>query len=283
MKRTLVLVAAAMFVFACGNNGSNNGGTESDSALAAIDLEQTGMNINWRKMLNDAMALDSLKLNISGSIPESQLSPISEEAGQAWLKFVGLLGLDKGKEAFEYFESHEGSFAEYLRFDTLYYLFVTKVYLPGCTVRMNQGDYQRKVVDVLEKELGKADRYINSSLYSGEIAFPDYYEDLIMQLMFAYKNAGDKDSAYKMSGMITDYVAGRYGKDNIQYANSLCSKATLAAESGSSYTAVLTARQAIKLYRQLAGQPDMSEEDAKEAAGQADYLEGMIKEWQKSE
>lgn len=283
MKKTFVLAIAAMLACACGNHGNNNGSAENDSALAAVDLEQTGISINWRKMLDDSMALDSLKNGIAASIPASQLTPISVEAKQSWFKFIGMLGLDKGKEAFEYFESDEKSFAEYLQFDGIYYLFVTRVYLPSCSVRMNQSDYQRKVVDVLEKELGKADQYVNASLYSGNIAFPDYYDDLLMQLMLAYKNGGDHDAAYRMSNMITEYVSGRYGDDNLQYANALCNKASLAAEAGSGYTAVLTARQAIKLYSQLAGQSGLSEADAKEIADQVDFLESSLKEWQKSE
>ena len=241
MKKILFVLMLALLIAGCKEKKK----VYYESDVIADEEYDKSKEVDYLTLYIRCHELDSLKdLAVKSAIKDGvRVEALPDSVGKIWDDFITLVLSRRGEPAFELFDTHRQSFADYLRLDFINYGFITKVYLPYKATVSTREEYGEICIAELEQEFMKAQQ----GLMMGQ-GVSSHYENMLMDLFYAYVNYGYNDKAYNLCTEILAFVKMRYGEDSINYATMLNNKANLCNNMGNSYSAMVSAKQALTIY-----------------------------------
>ncbi|MBQ9584245.1 MAG: hypothetical protein IJR25_07995 [Bacteroidales bacterium] len=272
MKRIVVVMMLALMLFGC---------REKKKVYYETDVEQvpeqmSPYDVDWIGLFIRCHELDSIKsvAEVTSQRGGRPMPPLPDSLDAIWQEMTSRILMRQGSEAFGLYESHRDDIERYLRLDFINYGFVTRVYLPYKATQSTKEEYGEICIDELKKELTKAQR----SIMLGE-GIPSHYESLLMDLFYAFVNNSRNEEALAMCNEILAYYDATNAAGTIKYAEMLGRKASLSHDNGNAYTAVVSAKQAIKIYKD--NMAAATPEQKQTMADAIKSLEDNINSWQK--
>ena len=271
------ILTALMLVLAVALAGCKEKKPFIQSDIKQDNVLAPGQDVDWIGLYLRAHDLDSLKdVAVEGSRKIGIALPaLADSVPALWEEWTNLLLLRKGKQAFDLFDSHRRDFADYLRFDFINYGFMTQVYLPYMATVNTKEDYGKICIEELEGEFVKAQQ----SIMAGN-PIPSHYENLLIDLFYAYANFNENDRALTLIDEILAYTSANYGEDSPKYATMLCNKANLCHNMGNSYSAAVAARRAIAIYGNCLSSDRYGEEERAKMIKEKSGIEAKLDLWQ---
>ena len=272
MKRIFVVMMLALMIAGC--QGKKKVYYQSD---VKVDEElENAKGVDYLTLYIRCHELDSIKDSavaaaLKGGHP---FEALPDSVAKNWDDMIGLILTRQGERAFQFYDNHRQSIADYLRLDFLNYGFITRVYLPYKATVSTQEEYGDICISELEKEFIKAQQGLMMGM-----GVPSHYENMLMELFHAYVNYGHNDQALDLCNEILAFIQVTYGPESENYANMLNNKANLCNNMGSGYSAAIAAKQAIAIYDKCLAEGGDEERMAK-IAGEKSKLEEKLKLWQ---
>ena len=272
------ILTALMLVLAISLAGCKEKKVYNQADIAGQDVLQPGSDVDWIGLYLRAHELDSIKkvAEVQSLRAGYPMEPLPDSVSTLWDNMLNEILLRHGDIAFDkMYDNHRDDIERYLRLDFIHYGFITKVYLPYKATVSTKEKYGEICIGTLERELAKAQSTI---MYTQQV--PSHYGSLLEDLFYAYVNYEKNDKALALSDDLLAFLASGYGQVSAEYAKVLAEKATLCHATGSDYSAVVTARQAIALYDRLLAAPAADEAAAAELKAQKEKLAEKISLWQ---
>ena len=273
MKRIIVVILMALLCFAGCRNKKKDVLTQSDLPEEII----YDSDVDWIGLYIRCHELDSIK-NVAEAAARQAGQPmpaLPDSVPELWNSMMGNLLMRNGDAAFATFDSHRKDIADHLRLDFINYGFITKVYLPYKAMKSTREEYGDICIKELENEFDKA----QLSIYYNGVT-PSHYENMLMDLFYAYVNYGHNNAALELCDLIMQYLEQNYGTENLSYANMLSNRANLNHDMGNGYTATITAKRALALYDKLLAGDSLDEKGRNTATTEKKKLEDKLQLWQ---
>ncbi len=274
-KIAFALALALLFAAGCHNSEKKE---SAGSDLKEQDAPVENNDVDYLGLYYRAHELDSLRnlAEIGAAKSGMPFEALPDSVTRMWNDLIGYMIARNGDTAFGIYESHRADFDRYLRLDFISYGFLTKVYLPYKATRSTREDYGKICVQELEMAYVKA---LRTKMQTGQT--PSHYPNLLKDLFYAYINNGRDQEALDFcnSEVLVD-IYDREG-ESLNYANTLTNRAHLYNRLGQKYSASVSAKQAISVFENIAGDNTYSEKDRASAAEEKAKLEEKLKLWQK--
>ena len=274
MKRIVVIMMMLLCIAGCRSKKEKNVLTQSDLKQDII----SDTDVDWIGLYIRCHELDSIK-NVAEETARKgghTFAALPDSVPELWNGMMGDLLMRNGDNAFATYDSHRKDIADYLRMDFINYGFITKVYLPYKAMKSTREEYGDICIKELETEFDKAQMNI---YYTGQT--PSHYENLLMDLFYAYLNYEHNDKALGLCDMILQYLESHYGSECLSYANMLSNKANLCNNMGSAYSASVAAKRAIGIYDKILSESALDESSLETAKEEKKKMEDKLQLWQK--
>lgn len=239
MKRILVVLMMAILIAGCKEKQKvyyESDVKEDENLVNSVDYISLYVRCHELDSIRDVAVTAARK----GGIP---LQALPDSVGQIWDVMMKMILTRQGERAFGLYETHKQTIADYLRLDFLNYGFITQVYLPYEATVKTKEEYGDICIKELEKEFIKAQQQLMMGM-----DIPSHYENMLMDLFYAYANNNRNDEALALCEEILAFIRANYGEESANYATMLNNKANLCNNMGSSYSAMIAAKQAIRIY-----------------------------------
>lgn len=250
--------------------------TETD--IKKEEVLSPGVDVDWIGLYLRAHELDSLKnvAEVSSAKAGQPFEQLPDSINALWSNMMNEILLRRGNVAFDMmYNTHRDDIRRYLRLDFINYGFITKVYLPYKATVSTREQYGEICIEELEKEMEKANM---TMMYAQQV--PSHYEHLLKDLFYAYVNYDKNSEALAMCDQVLNYFATNYGTDTFEYANMLNNKASLLHKTGSTYSATITAKQALATYDKLLVSEGLDDHLAADILKEKEKLSEKITAWQ---